>query len=262
MYHYFNIYIAKEYGILEAILIQNLWFWIEKNKANEKFYYENDYWTYNSIKAFKQLFPYVSEKQIKYALEKLKDKGIIKTANFNETTYDRTLWYTFTDFGKSIIQNWQMHFPNLANGNDKIGKPIPNNNIYNNINNNIYQPFDKNENDLNQVKNQGQEIGQIDLLTNMFNEFWSAYPRKVKKKDAEKSFSKIKNLDKIFPQIMSKLEEHKKSKEWQQNNGQYIPHPTTWLNQRRWEDEESQNFNANDFFNNVDLNGWGNHEEM
>ena len=36
MEHSFNIELAKEYGILEAILLKNIWFWIEKNRANEK----------------------------------------------------------------------------------------------------------------------------------------------------------------------------------------------------------------------------------
>ena len=38
MQHSFNIELAKEYGILEAIIINNLFFWIEKNKANNVSY--------------------------------------------------------------------------------------------------------------------------------------------------------------------------------------------------------------------------------
>ena len=34
MQHSFNVELAKEYGILEAILLNHLWFWIKKNKAN------------------------------------------------------------------------------------------------------------------------------------------------------------------------------------------------------------------------------------
>ena len=36
---------------------------------------------------------------------------------------------------------------------------------------------------------------------------------------------------------MKKLEIFKKSYNWNKDNGQYIPNPTTWLNQKRWEDE-------------------------
>ena len=34
MQHSFNVELAKEYGVLEAILLNHLWFWIKKNKAN------------------------------------------------------------------------------------------------------------------------------------------------------------------------------------------------------------------------------------
>ena len=66
MKHSFDVELAKEYGILEAILIQNIYFWIEKNKANKKHFYDGRYWTYNSKKAFSEMFPYASERQIKY----------------------------------------------------------------------------------------------------------------------------------------------------------------------------------------------------
>ena len=37
--------------------------------------------------------------------------------------------------------------------------------------------------------------------------------------------------------IVKSVEEHKLSDQWLRDNGQFIPHPQTWLNQRRWEDE-------------------------
>ena len=60
MQHSFDVEIAKEYGVLEAILLNNLWFWVEKNRANNVNYYDGYYWTFNSTKAFNELFPYAS----------------------------------------------------------------------------------------------------------------------------------------------------------------------------------------------------------
>ena len=68
----------------------------------------------------------------------------------------------------------------------------------------------------------------------MFMEFWDAYPKKVDRKGCEKKFIKIKDLPKIFPGIMSALESQKQSKQWNEENGKYIPHPSTWINQERW----------------------------
>ena len=79
MQHSFDVDIAKEYGILEAILLNHLWFWIKKNEANDTNYYDDNYWTYNSTRAFNELFPYVSQRQIQNALTRLKNEEIIIT---------------------------------------------------------------------------------------------------------------------------------------------------------------------------------------
>ena len=135
MQHNFDVEIAKEYGLKEAILIIHLWFWIEKNKANEVHYYDGTYWTYNSVRAFNKLFPYLSERQINNALKTLKDKEIIKTGNYNKSAYDRTMWYAFTKTGVSIMQKCKMEDAKMSNGYVENVKPIPdiNTNIKPNI---------------------------------------------------------------------------------------------------------------------------------
>lgn len=139
--HFFDIQIAKKYGINCAVILQNIWYWVRKNEANETNYYDGNYWTYNSTKAFKELFPYLSQKQIETALKKLRDEGIIETGNYNAVKYDRTLWYAVTEKGKSILQNGcdafdekgkcilpvgEMHLTKEGNGFDSEVKPIPN----------------------------------------------------------------------------------------------------------------------------------------
>lgn len=70
-----------------------------------------------------------------------------------------------------------------------------------------------------------------------FEHFWKEYPRKMAKKVAEKIWLRMKVDDELFATIMTALDNQKKSNQWTQNKGQYIPHPTTWLNQERWNDE-------------------------
>lgn len=71
-----------------------------------------------------------------------------------------------------------------------------------------------------------------------FDRFWSAYPIKVAKKKSHEIWAKkIKPDEKLFETIMSALKEQKNSAQWIKENGQYVPHPTTWLNQERWNDE-------------------------
>ena len=138
MQHHFDVQIAIRYGVLEAILLNHFEFWIAKNEANESNFYDGDYWTYNSTKALQKLFPYVSQRKIQNALKHLIDEDVIKTGNYNKSAYDRTLWYSFTENGKCIMQKCKMEDAKKGNGICEIVKPIPDNNTDNSIDNNIY----------------------------------------------------------------------------------------------------------------------------
>lgn len=70
-----------------------------------------------------------------------------------------------------------------------------------------------------------------------FLEFWKAYPRHTARATAYKAWLRIKPKPELREKILASLEQHKQLEQWQRDNGQYIPHASTWLNQRRWEDE-------------------------
>jgi hypothetical protein len=96
MIHSFDTDEAIEYGVNAAIILSNLRFWIDKNNANRKHFYDGKYWTYNSYAAFNELFPYFGEKQIRNALATLKESGVIEIGNYNINTHDRTQWYSIS----------------------------------------------------------------------------------------------------------------------------------------------------------------------
>lgn len=123
--HFFSPEVAEEYGVNAAILLQNLSYWIEKNRANDRNYIDGMYWTYSSVKAFQELFPYLTARAISTALQKLEDAGIIISGNHNKSAYDRTKWYAITEKGFSILQNRQMENSKSENGNDENDEPIP-----------------------------------------------------------------------------------------------------------------------------------------
>jgi predicted phage replisome organizer len=82
-------------------------------------------------------------------------------------------------------------------------------------------------------------IGQKpDQESELFNKFWTNYPRHVSKATAEKAFKKLKVTDTILEKMLGALETQKQSRQW--SDKQYIPHPATWLNQKRWEDEADE----------------------
>jgi uncharacterized protein YdaU (DUF1376 family) len=69
-----------------------------------------------------------------------------------------------------------------------------------------------------------------------FEEFWQAYPHKVGKGGAWRVWRRIRDRP-PNPELLAALERQKGSTQWRRDHGRYIPHPATWLNQRRWEDE-------------------------
>lgn len=125
MNHSFDVEVATKYGVNAAIILDNIFFWCQKNEANQKNEHDGLYWTYNSVKAFCELFPYISEKQIRGALETLEQEGLIQSNNFNINAYDRTKWFAITQKGKSIYLKGQMDLSKRANGFIQKGEPIP-----------------------------------------------------------------------------------------------------------------------------------------
>jgi len=100
-----------------------------------------------------------------------------------------------------------------------------------NGNNNV-----QNDNDNSQRKGKETKEKEIENINQKFENFWKLYPRKLKKQKAKEWFEKNKPSDELFNFMIAALNKFIESKEWKNNNGQFIPHPTTWLNQKRWED--------------------------
>lgn len=76
------------------------------------------------------------------------------------------------------------------------------------------------------------------VFTEGFDDFWAVYPRAVNKQKAREAWAKLKPDEVIRDKIISDIR-RRKNGEWDDIEARYIPHPSTYLNQRRWEDETS-----------------------
>lgn len=214
MKHSFDTIIAEKYGLEESILIDNLLFWITKNKANSKHFYNGKYWTYNSTKAFSELFPYWNEKKISRIIASLVEQNVIEKGCFNQNAYDRTSWFSFTEkwiidnpnMSDSISQICQMEKTKTGNGKDENGKSTITDN----------KPNDKQEENI--------------IMT--FDEFWSLYPKKVGKSICEPKFNKLSKSE--LQKIKDTIKDFIAHKPFATYNH---PNPETYLNQKRWDDE-------------------------
>lgn len=70
-----------------------------------------------------------------------------------------------------------------------------------------------------------------------FEAFWRLYPRKDNKQTALRAWCKLKPDRETCGQMAAALERDKQSRQWTKDGGEFIPMPSTWINQRRWENE-------------------------
>lgn len=149
--HSFEVDEAVKYGIEEAVLLSNIRHWLTYHKANKTNIYDGYVWTFNSAKAFAELFPYMSQHTVNRSLKKLCDAGVLMTGNYNERRYDRTTWYTiqhefsFVKNEQSILQNSKNHLAKTQNGFSENAEPIPNINTDINPNINFLSSLSENE---------------------------------------------------------------------------------------------------------------------
>ena len=126
--HSFDTDVASMVGVAAAAIAYNIQHWCEKNAANDAHQYEGRSWTYNSVSAFKELYPYLSPKQIRTALDKLESAGLVVSGNFNKQGRDQTKWYSFVP--EAVVKSancpkGQMQLPKKASPFAQKGKPLP-----------------------------------------------------------------------------------------------------------------------------------------
>lgn len=190
MEHHFNVELATRFGVEKAVIIHNLYFWINHNAKNKKHIYDESVWTFNSSTALAKLFPYIKERTISRYMLELENDGIIKTGNYNNNTFDKTKWYSFTPaFLKDlcnlgydvdniqITQNRRFDTQKMANRLTENGEPIP----YNKLT------------DKKQKEEREESLSKKDEL---FEECWKAYRRKGSKSKSKSYWNKLKDDEK------------------------------------------------------------------
>ena len=77
-------------------------------------------------------------------------------------------------------------------------------------------------------------------LPQTFEVFWAACPRKIGKGAAERAWRKIAPDEALSMAIIKAMNEQRGCEQWTKDNGQFIPHPATWLNRKGWLDEPAE----------------------
>ena len=97
--YHFSAELAQQYGLDEAIMLHNLAYWMRKNALDGRNIHDGQVWTFSSLEAFTEWFPFWSVKQIRRILASLEQQALIRKGNYNKRATDRTTWYTITSWG-------------------------------------------------------------------------------------------------------------------------------------------------------------------
>ena len=120
-----DIQLAKAVGLEEAIVIQQIHYWLIINQRNDRNLHAGYYWTYNSYTEWQKQFPFWSEHTVRRIFGDLEKKGYIISGNFNKLTIDRTKWYRL-NYNKLEIPIPELEKPineNLLLPNDQNARP-------------------------------------------------------------------------------------------------------------------------------------------
>ena len=156
--HSVDVELACKIGFDEANILGHIAYWTKHNKDNNKNFYNGRHWTYNTLDAFLEQFPYYKNTdKINRILKKLEKINAIVKGNFNKNQFDRTAWYSLGDdflylidtnfnvtneckndnlklqnpnceYEKSILQKREMEKAKMQNGYCENTKSIKNNN--------------------------------------------------------------------------------------------------------------------------------------
>jgi len=216
----FNVQLAEQYGVEEAVLLNHLYFWIQHNAANKQHFHDGRYWTYNSAQAFSEIFTFWSRQKIDRMIQNLKDQDAVIIGNYNEKNGDKTRWFALPEKVVSVIEGRPVACSEMS-------KPLLKNE----------QALLKSEQPLPDSKPDINTDTKITLAH--FEEFWSSYPKKKAKENARRAFEKLAR-SKTAPTIQRLIEsvmEHMRTPDWQKQGGQFIPYPSTYLNSGAYDDE-------------------------
>jgi len=100
----FNSGIAERFGITAALLLEYIWKEVKENEFHGRCSYEGNIWMRCSKKTFTAHMPYLSKGMVKRGIVSLKKAGLLVQGEHNESRFDRTAWYAFTEYGKKVME--------------------------------------------------------------------------------------------------------------------------------------------------------------
>ena len=244
-------HVAKVFGLEEAGFLNSIVHWYWRNRANNINFQDGRWWTYNSATAWSDVFPWWTPKQIRRIIASCREQGAIVAGCYNEDKRDRSLWYSPTDkllnlymvCAPSKCPNGKGTYPERENEFTQMVSPLPCG-THGNYNTPYNPPQGEAARDAVEQEDKPKDEPKPKTRgkrsaykPDWFDALWKIYPKKNAKIAAQKKWDALKPDRETCRAILAGLERDKRSDQWQRDGGKYIPMLSTYLNQRRWEDQ-------------------------
>ena len=203
--HHFDVEDAMKYGVEKAVVLSNIRFWLNNNRNKDLSSVKHDgyYWMYNTARDMSNVLPYFTQSKVQRLLKQLEDDGVLIVGNYNKVKYDRTKWYTLSEF--TYDENCSTQTPELNIVNEVIEQPIQDSKTNTKTNNKINIPF---------------------------SDFWNKYDYcKGKKSDVEAKWIALSDEERTL--TMESLDKYLLSTP----DKTYRKYPMSYLNTEAWNDE-------------------------
>ena len=255
-------HVAARYGFEEAVFLHSIMYWYKTNRANNRNYQDGRWWTYNSIKAFTEIFPWWTEKQIRRIANSCREQGAIIAGAYNEDRRDRSLWYTpgdellrlygLAETGNCTCPNGQMQSPDGADELAQMGNCNIRKLCSNHVDTDMEPPIAPHPGGGENAVPESDTVPGGDKprpkprrthqkksvpthAPERFEQFWEAYPGGGSRLKAVEAWDALAPDDALIDTMAAALKQQMASRMWRDGVG--IPHACRWLSNRRWTDK-------------------------
>ena len=209
MIHHFDSEVAENLGVNAAIIVANLAYLQANREAQggDKYRIDGRWWVHHTYESLAKIHPYFSIQQIRRIMRGLIESGAIHQRNPDRWKRD-SYWSVALEF---------THVSKSTDGSVEIDSSQVSESTV--------------------VLHDNKHRTTKEHCASLFAIFWDNYPRKTNKKLAQSAFkSAVKNEDTLNA-IITNIQDRIEGGDWELTNKGFIPHPSTYLNGRRWEDE-------------------------
>lgn len=220
--HSFDVDTAKKLGVEKALILKEMQNIAEYKENNDIDMSEGYAWVYYSAKGLSQKFPYFNPKSISRWMLELERDGYIISEYKSSDKRDRVKWYALQKEDNCISQNEECS--------------ISQNEECNNKDTTLSKHTTQSKENIIEDLEPPTDIASKEKINasaeDDFNWFWKKYPLKVNKQHAKFLFLKLKISDRL--ELKENLDSWLGYKPFDTYN---YPHPTTFINKKRWQDE-------------------------